>query len=66
MDKTFTMSCDFEIVIRGNYSICDMWEEDLETPITKDDVWFYVTNNITDFYTNAQINISNEKIEEET
>lgn len=65
MKTTYTMSCDFEIIIKGKYSTCGLWEEDIESPLTKDDIWDYVGNNIIDFYKNAQIKIFNEKTEKE-
>lgn len=63
--KTYTMSCDFEIVIKGKYSICNMWEEEIETPLSEDEILDYVRENIMDFYKDAQIKISNRKTEEE-
>lgn len=64
MEKTFTESCDFELVIRGNYSTSNLWAIELGK-INKDVIWDYISNNICDFYKDAKITISNENIKEE-
>lgn len=66
MEKTYTMSCDFELTIHGKYSVGEMWEEDIESPLSRDDIWNYIASNITDFYESAELKISNRKTEEET
>ena len=63
-EKTFTESCDVELIIKGKYSTGNLWEEDLGQ-MNKDIIWDYISNNICDFYEDAKIIISNEKIEEE-
>lgn len=65
MKTTYTMSCDFEIIIKGKYSVGNMWEDEIESPLSEDDVWTYVGENIADFYKDAQIKISNRKTEKE-
>lgn len=63
-EKTFTESCDFELVIRGHYSTSNLWAEELGN-INKDILWDYISNNICNFYKNAEITISNIETEEE-
>lgn len=65
METTYTMSCDFEITIKGKCSIINLWEDEIESPLSKDDIWFYVSGNIANFYKDAQIKISNRKTEKE-
>lgn len=65
METTYTMSCDFEITIKGKCSISNLWEDEIESPLSKDDIWNYIGENIADFYKDAQIKISNRKTEKE-
>lgn len=66
MEKTYTQSCDFEIVIKGTYSCGNMYEEALEDyPINEDNIWEFVGDNFPDFYQNAEIKITNRKTIEE-
>lgn len=62
--KTYSMSCDFEIIIRGKYSDerCSEVELDKMCP---DVIWCYVAENISHFCRDAEIDIFNERIKEE-
>lgn len=64
MEKTYTESCDFKIIIEGHYICGNLFEEEL-CQINTDNIWDYVASNITDFYRGANIKIFNERTEEE-
>ena len=68
MEKTYTQKVHFKIVIEGNYSCGNMYEEDLfeNTEDAYDAVWNHVDDNIKDYYYGTDIELTNlETIEEE-
>lgn len=52
MEKTFTEKVHYRIIIEGDYSCCNMVEEELDTCAEDlhDCVWNYVAENISDHY----------------
>lgn len=62
--KTFTKSRDFEITIRGNYSVYHCLKEELEE-ISIDEVFDYLIENILDFCNIKNLKVSEQKIIEE-
>lgn len=64
MDKMYRQKCNFKITIEGTYCVGNLFAEELES-LSKDIIWDYVTNNITNYYQIAKVEISNEKYEEE-
>ena len=52
MEKTYTQKVHYRIVIEGDYSISNLYEEELFNTAeeTHDLVWEYVTMNICDYY----------------
>ena len=65
MEKTFTEKVHYRIVIEGDYSCCNKYEEELheEPDDLHDIVLNYVTDNIADFMPN--IILSNLRVIEE-
>ena len=68
MEKTYTQSVHYKIVIEGDYSCDNLWEEDLYEDVEEahDNVWEYVASNIIDYYHTADIELSDLKTMEET
>lgn len=66
MEKTYTISCDFEITIKGVYAVCNMWEEDTEGLLSEDDIWDFLSTNLSELREMTTIKIFNRKTEEET
>ena len=68
MEKTYTQSVHYKIVIEGEYSCSNLWEEDLYEDVEEahDNVWEHVASNIIDYYLTADIELSNLKTTEET
>ena len=60
MEKTYTQSVHYKIVIEGDYSCSNLWEEDLYEDVEEahDNVWEYVASNIIDYYHTADIELS--------
>ena len=52
MEKTYTQKVHYRIVIEGDYSIGNLFEEELfnNAEETHDLVWDYVAENIYDYY----------------
>ena len=52
MEKTYTQKVHYRIVIEGDYSIGNLYKEELfnNAEETHDVVWDYVTENIYDYY----------------
>lgn len=67
MGKTYTQEVHFKIVIEGDYSCCNLWEEDLyeNAEDYHDCVLDYVGDNIIDYFHNANIKLTNLKTIEE-
>lgn len=67
MKKTYTQSVHYKIVIEGDYSCGNLWEEDLYEDVEEahDNVWEHVASNIIDYYLTADIELSNLKTTEE-
>ena len=68
MEKTYTQSVHYKIVIEGDYSCSNLWEEDLyeDAEEAHDNVWEHVASNIIDHYLTADIKLSDLKTMEET
>lgn len=67
MEKTYTQKIHFKIVIEGDYSCGNLWEEELYKNIEEayDTVWEYVSENIANYYPKANIKLTNlETVEE--
>jgi hypothetical protein len=67
MEKTYTQEVHFKIVIEGNYSCCNLWEEELHEKAEdfNDCVLEHVEDNIINYFHNANIKLTNlETIEE--
>lgn len=69
MEKTFTQRIHYRVVIEGEYSVGDMWEEDLyQTPEeAHDNVLEYVYENFNELLDrpNSKIELTNLRTEEE-
>ena len=52
MEKTYTQKVHYRIVIEGDYSIGNLYEEELFNAAeeTHDLIWEYVTENICNYY----------------
>lgn len=68
MERTYTQSVHYKIVIEGDYSCANLWEEDLyeDAEEAHDNVWEHVASNIIDHYLTADIELSDLKTTEET
>ena len=64
MRKTYTKKCDFEIVIKGNWSVGYLWENELKLS-HKEDIFEYVMNHLEEYSENIEVRILNTKIIEE-
>lgn len=61
MEKTYTQKVHFKIVIEGDYSCGNLWEEDLCQDANEfhDCVLEYVSDNIIDYFHNVNIKLTN-------
>lgn len=68
MERTYTQSVHYKIVIEGDYSCSNLWEEDLyeDAEEAYDNVWEHVAGHIIDYYHTAGIELSDLKTTEET
>ena len=68
MERTYTQSVHYKIVIEGEYSCSNLWKEDLyeEAEEAHDNVWEHVAGHIIDYYHTADIELSDLKTTEET
>lgn len=66
MEKTYTQKVHYRIIIEGDYSICNLLEEELYNTAeeTHDLVWEHVAENICDYYP-PKIVLDNLRTEEE-
>lgn len=67
MEKTYTQKVHFKIIIEGDYSCGNMWEEDLYQNAEEfhDTVLDYVGDNIIDYFHKVNITLTDlETIEE--
>ena len=66
MKKTYTQKVHYHIIIEGEYTMCNLLEEELHNTAeeTHDLVWDYVADNILDYYP-PKITLSNLRTEEE-
>lgn len=57
MEKTYTQKIHFKLVIEGDYSCGNLWEEELYKNIEDayGNVWEYVSENIVDYYPNIEL-----------
>ena len=67
MQKTYTQSVHYKIVIEGDYSCGNIWEEELyqEADDAHDNVLEHIVDNITDYFHNANITLDNLRTIEE-
>lgn len=67
MERTYTQSVHYKIVIEGDYSCGNLWEEDLyeDAEEAHDNVWEHVAGHIIDYYHTADIELSDLKTTEE-
>ena len=67
MEKTYTQKVHYRIVIEGDYSIGNLYEEELFNTAeeTHDLIWGYVSNNICDCYPSIIMTLDNLRTEEE-
>ena len=51
MEKTYTEKVHYRIVIEGDYTVCNKWEEELDTCAEDlhDRVWEFVAENIVQY-----------------
>ena len=68
MERTYTQSVHYKIVIEGDYSCANLWEEDLyeDAEEAHDNVWEHVAGHIIDYYLMADIELSDLKTMEDT
>lgn len=66
MEKTYTQKVHYRIVLEGDYSLCNLLEEELlnNAEEAHDLVWDYVADNIIDYYP-PKITLDNLITEEE-
>lgn len=66
MEKTYTEKVHYRIVIEGDYTVCNKWEEELDTCAEDlhDRVWEFVAENIVDYYP-PKMELTNFQITEE-
>ena len=60
MSETYTEKAHFRIIIEGDYSSGNLLKEEVDSESTgtlQDAIWDYVTNNIIDYYRDADIKI---------
>ena len=67
MEKTFTQSVHYKIIIEGDYSCCNLWDEDLYQDANDfhDNVLDYVADNIVDYFHHANIILTDLKTVED-
>ena len=61
MEKTYTQKVHYKIILEGDYSCGNLWEEELykEANEAHDNVLEHIANNITDHFHNANITLDN-------
>ena len=67
MEKSYTQKVHYKIVIEGDYSCGNLWEEELyqEANEARDNVLNYIADNIADYFHNANIVLDNLRTIEE-
>ena len=57
MEKSYTQKIHYQMVIEGDWSCCDMWEEDLyqNAEDAHDSVMEYVCENIAELFHSGKI-----------
>lgn len=67
MEKTYTQKVHFKLVIEGDYSCGNLWEEELYKNVedAHDNVWVYVSENIMDYCPKANFELTNLETTEE-
>ncbi len=67
MAKTYTQTVHYRIVIEGDYSVCNLLEEELHENEEEmhDLVWDFVADNICDYYPPKTVTLENLRTEEE-
>lgn len=61
MEKTYTQTVHYKIVLEGDYSCCNLWEEELYQKVEEahDNVLDHIADNIIDYFHNANITLNN-------
>lgn len=67
MKKTYTQKVHYRIVIEGDYSISNLYEEELFNTAeeTHNLIWGHVSNHICDYYPSIIMTLDNLRTEEE-
>lgn len=67
MEKTYTQKVHYKIILEGDYSCGNLWEEELcqEANEAHDNVLGYIANNIIECFYNANITLDNLRTIEE-
>ena len=67
MEKTYTQKVHYKIIIEGDYSCGNMWEEELyqEPNDAHDNVLDHIADNIIEYFHNANIVLDNLRTIEE-
>lgn len=67
MEKTYTQKVHYKIVIEGDYSCGNLWEEELyqEASEAHDNVLDHIADNIMDYFHNVNITLDNLRTIEE-
>ena len=67
MEKTYTQKVHYRIVIEGDYSINNLYEEELfnTTEEIHNLIWGHVSNHICDYYPQMIMTLDNLRTEEE-
>lgn len=61
MKKTYTQTVHYKFVIEGEYSCCNVWEEELyqNAQEASDNVLDYIGENIDEFLLSSNIKLTN-------
>lgn len=67
MEKTYTQTVHYKIVLEGDYSCCNLWEEELyqKAEEAHDNVLDHIADNIEDYFHNVNIVLDNLRTIEE-
>lgn len=67
MEKTYTQKVHYKIIIEGDYSCSNLWEEELyqEASDAHDNVLEHIADNIADYFHNVNITLDNLRTIEE-
>lgn len=67
MEKSYTQTVHFKIVLEGDYSCGNLWEEELyqEAHEARDNVLEHIADNIIDYFHNIDVALDNLRTIEE-